>query len=402
MQLPVLRRINAQNLRQHLFGVRTQHRRGASRHALRTGEVQGQSGHEQRTHTGLLDLCEQRVGGGALGVAGHKLFNALIAVPAHAMALQGRCHIGIGACRNPAAHQCRQLTPRLEAVAFSGQLETELRTQRVHFSANAHAFANAAPLLAGEAHQHHPHAVGAGKVTAKGTEQLVAMARAGLAQLGLANEAQVLHHRQPDIGQRQLHMLALATALPVPLGRQQAHGHHLPGHQVPGRQHMVHRLGHGLGSGELRHTDHRVDGVVHRRAAMAVALQGDLDQVLALGLQGLMVQPAARRKIGDEHAGIGPGRGDERLRDLATLFLRQVQHHRALGLVQATPEQAHALVRHRPAPVVEPAARRVDADHVGPHLRQGHATQRCRHEGRRLHHAHARQNTWKTHDPLTP
>ena len=102
---------------------------------------------------------------------------------------------------------------------------------------------NAAPLLQREPHHHHALAVGADEVAPEGAEELVAVALARLAELRLRDEAEVAHHGQRHVLQRELHVLAFAGAAAMPLGREQARGHHLSGHEVPRGQHVVHRLG---------------------------------------------------------------------------------------------------------------------------------------------------------------
>jgi hypothetical protein len=247
-------------------------------------------------------------------------------------------------------------------------------------------------LFAREPHHHHPFAVGTHEVPAEGAEQLVTMAPAQLAELGLCDETEVAHGRQRHVLQRQLDMLALPGAAAVPFGRQQAGGDELPRGQVPGRQHMVDRLGAVRCAGDVGDADAHVGGVVHRRAAMAVPLQRELDQVGPSVAQLVVVEPAARRKVGDEQSGILAGCGDQSHREFPAFRPGDVQHHRALALVQAAPEQAGAIFRHGPAPVVEPAAGLVDPDHVGAHLGQCHAAEGRRDEGRCLHDAHAAQD----------
>ena len=109
----------------------------------------------------------------------------------------------------------------------------------------------------------------------------------------------------------------LHTLGPAWASRQQAGGHHLAGDQVPGRQHMVHRLRRIVRAGDEGQADARIDGVVHRRPAMPVALQGELDQIGAALAQGLVFEPATRRKVGEEKPRILARRGDDRHRQLA-------------------------------------------------------------------------------------
>ena len=200
------------------------------------------------------------------------------------------------------------------------------------------------------------------------------------------------HHGQGHVLQRQLHVLANACATAVTLSRQKRRGHHLAGDQVPGRQHMVHGAIVALWPGDEGQAQLGVDGVVHRRTPMAVALQSDLDEVAATLLQGIKVQPSAGRKVGQQQARVRPRCADERHRQLAALSACQIQGDRALVLVQAAPKEAHALRRDGPALVVQATAQGVDADHVGAHLRQCQTAQRCCDKSRSLDHAHATED----------
>ena len=133
---------------------------------------------------------------------------------------------------------------------------------------------------------------------------------------------------------------------------------------------------------------------------MPVALHSELNEVFALFLEFVVVQPAARGKVGQQDACVFPGRGNERHGNLAAFGLAEVQRHRTLGLVQATPKKAGVVSSDGPAAVIKTAAQGVDADHVGAHLRQRHAAQRGRYECRSLHHAHTRQNSLGHLTPL--
>ena len=215
------------------------------------------------------------------------------------------------------------------------------------------------------------------------------MALAPLARLRFGDEAEVAHHRQRHVLERQPDVLPGAVAAPVPLGREQAGGRHLPGDEVPGRQHVVDHVFGVAGSGDVRDARAGIDRVVDGRAAEPVALDRELDQVRPARAQRLVGEPAARREVGQEQAGVGARGADDRHRELASLGARQVERDRALRLVQAAPEQADAVVGHRPAPLVEAAAERVDPDHVGAELRERHAAERRGDEGRRLDDAHA-------------
>jgi hypothetical protein len=105
-------------------------------------------------------------------------------------------------------------------------------------------------------------------------------------------------------------------------------------------------------------------------------------KVLAMLAQRVVVHPAPDAQIGEEDAAALPGGADEARHDLLAARRRHVDGDAALALVEAGPEQASALLGHRPAPVVEAAADAIEADHVRAHLREGHARERRGDEGR--------------------
>ena len=145
--------------------------------------------------------------------------------------------------------------------------------------------------------------------------------------------------------------------------------------------------------GDERQAGLRVDRVVDLRAAVAPADEVDHDQIVAAALQRLVVEPAARREVGDEQPGVLARRADQPGDQLLALRLAEVDGDRALALVQPGPEQAVVAVqRHRPAGIVEAAADRIEADDVGAHLRQRHAAERHGDEGRALDDPHAGEN----------
>lgn len=294
--------------------------------------------------------------------------------------------------RHPGLDQRTQLLARPEAVAFQVEVQAQAFAQRFHGLGQTRGFADGLPLLQGQADDDQALAVRRAEVAAEGAKQLVAVALPLVAELGFGDQAQVAHRREGHVFQRQLHMLALPGLEAVAFGREQTHGRHLAGDEVPGRQHVVHGFVRGraaLVAGDVGDADARVDGVVHRRTAVPVALHGELDQVFAPRLELVVVEPAARRKVGEQDARVLARRGDERHRELAALGPAQVDGHRTLGLVEAAPEQAHVVPGHGPALVIQPAAQGVEADHVGAHLRQRHAAQRRGDEGGGLNDPHA-------------
>jgi hypothetical protein len=238
--------------------------------------------------------------------------------------------------------------------------------------------------LRSQADDHQPLAVEGAEVTAVGAVEIVAVFRpVGVVDHHLGDLAEVAEHRQGDILERDLHQLAAAGAPPVALGGQKAHHRHLAGDAVPGGEKVVDGSRPRCGARHHRKADLRVGGVIDLRAAVAAAHEVDHDQIVAPRLQRFVVEPAARGEIGDEHPRVFARRADHAGQQFLPFRFAEIDRDRPLALVEASPEQALlAIQRHRPAGVVEPAADRIEADHVGTQLRQRHAAERHGDEGR--------------------
>ena len=109
--------------------------------------------------------------------------------------------------------------------------------------------------------------------------------------------------------------------------------------------------------------------------------------------QGLVGEPAAGREVGQQDPRVVAGLGDQRGQQLPPAVGAQVDLDRALALVEARPEQADAIVGHRPAVAVQASTDLVEADHVGAELGQGHAAERGGDVRRSLDHAQAVQDS---------
>src|SRR5690606_33450042 len=126
-----------------------------------------------------------------------------------------------------------------EAVSLAPEVEPQPLAERLHRDGQVHRLAERAPLLAGQSDDHHTLAVGAGEVATEGSEEFVALPLARLSELRFSEEAEMPHHRQRDVFERQLDVLAPPGVAPAPLASQQSYGHHLPGDQIPRRQDVV-------------------------------------------------------------------------------------------------------------------------------------------------------------------
>ncbi len=179
----------------------------------------------------------------------------------------------------------------------------------------------------------------------------------------------------------------------MPFRRQQRRHREIARHGIPGRQLVVDRAGVLRGPGDGGEAHRRIHRVVHLGAAVAATREVHHDQVFALLFELRVVEPTPRGEVGDEHPRVLAGRADQRRQDLLAARRAQVHRQRALGLVEAGPEQAATVVRDGPARVVEPPADGVEADHVRAELCQGEPGQGHGHEGRALHHAHSVENS---------
>ena len=165
-----------------------------------------------------------------------------------------------------------------------------------------------------------------------------------------------------------LHELTLSGGAPMPLGGEQRNHREVARDGVPGRQQVVDRPRVLDGAGDRGKPDRRIHRVVHLRSAVAPPHEVHHDQVVAIPLQVLVVEPAPSREVGDEHPAVLARGADQRTEDLLAARRADVDGDRTLALVQARPEQARAVACDRPTRVVEPAADRVEANHVGAEL----------------------------------
>jgi hypothetical protein len=166
---------------------------------------------------------------------------------------------------------------------------------------------------------------------------------------------------------------------------------------VPGRQHMGHRVGRALGPGHVGKADGGVHGVVHRRAAVRSPSSVTMMRSGRRAGQRLVIHPAAHAQVGQEQPRILARRADDLGDDLAPARAFMSTATERLPLFSPAQNRLRPSLRHRPAARVEPALQPVEADHVRAHLRQRHAGQRRRHEGRALDHAHALENPIMSH-----
>ncbi len=182
------------------------------------------------------------------------------------------------------------------------------------------------------------------------------------------------------------------------LGGEQSRGGERPGDRVPGGKQVVERHRHVARAGRPGKARGRVDGVVHCGAAVVVAHDVHHHEVAPYLRELVVPEPATRGKVGQEEARLGTGRADEPSQQLLAARGAQVHLNRALALVEAGPEEAHAFLGDRPAGHIETAADRVEADHVGAELGERHPAEGRGHEGRALDHSHPVEDAaWLAH-----
>ena len=179
----------------------------------------------------------------------------------------------------------------------------------------------------------------------------------------------------------------------MPLGRQDRHGAGIGGGEIPGRRHGIDRAVVADRAGDHGKACNGVDRVVDIRRAVPIAHDVECDQIGALLRQLLIGEPAARRHVGGEDAGALARRSDQRREQFAPLRTAQIDGDRALALVEPRPIDRAAVLRDRPAVVVEAALDVVEADHVGAQLCERHAAQWRGDESRTFDDAKAGENS---------
>ncbi|MCY1287353.1 hypothetical protein D9M70_363440 [compost metagenome] len=233
MQTPHLSATQAQHFGQHRLRVGTQTRRRLCGKTLLI-ETERNGRTEYRADARLIDLPEHWIGLRASRILVQKLAHALVATPTHAAAVECFAQLCQGTCRHPGIDQRREFLTGPEALPLKTQVDTKTCFQRTHLLNNAGDLTQAAPLLESQTNHHDALTVTGHKIAAEGSEQIVAITLALLPTLRLCQKAQMRHHRQCDIFQRQLDVLTNAVSPPVPLGGQQAERSHLAGDQIPG------------------------------------------------------------------------------------------------------------------------------------------------------------------------
>ena len=114
--------------------------------------------------------------------------------------------------------------------------------------------------------------------------------------------------------------------------------------------------------------------------SLRAAEQVEHDQIVPALFQRLIAEPTGGGKVGKKNPAAGAGRRNERGYEFLPFGLPGIDRDRPLSLVQADPIQALAVLIHRPAFRIEPAANRIEADHVGAELCERHTGERGRDE----------------------
>ena len=240
---------------------------------------------------------------------------------------------------------------------------------------------------------HHEAAILRAEIAAEGAEDLVAEARpVDVVHDRFADVAQRRRGRERHVLQRQHDLLPLPRHAAMALGGQKREGAGIGGGQIPGWTDRVHRSFMADRAGDHGEAGNGVHRVVDMGRTVARTDDVQRDQVGALHRQLLVGEPASRRHVGGENARALTRRGDQRREQLAAAWIAQIDGDRALALVEAGPVDRAAILRDRPALIVETALDVVEADHVGAHLGERHAAQRRSDECRAFDDAEAREN----------
>ena len=189
----------------------------------------------------------------------------------------------------------------------------------------------------------------------------------------IADHAQMAQRGGGHILQGNLHLLPLTMAQPVPFCRQKRRDHEIAGHQIPRRQGIGDRRVMALRPGHVGDAKRRVHGVIHLRAALAVPHQRHHDQITAVLAEGFVIHPAAHPQVGQELPRILARRGDDPGDKLFAPRGCACSPPPISCPCSAPPRTGFApKAPSGQRPASKPAFDPVKADHLGPHLRQGH------------------------------
>jgi len=179
-------------------------------------------------------------------------------------------------------------------------------------------------------------------------------------------------------------MLAAPGEAALALGGEQAQRDGLAADHVPERHGVVDRPGNALRSGHHGDAAGRVHRVIDRRRPVRAAIEAEHDHVRTARGQRLESEFALERQVGHENAVALARRADQRGGAFAILLPAQIQGDGALAPVEEAPVEARPRRRMRITPVIEPALRRIEADHLGAELRKAHGGERGGNEGGRF------------------
>ena len=367
-------------------------RRDAGRLARHGAELQRRGGHRIGADAGLVEHGEHRVF--AHGVLVRRQFaERLVGRPERAGLLQGGAHLLGGATRHPRLDHGAQRRAGLPAAGIGLEIDAGLRLDLAECRDESPGCRQRIDVAVGEDADHDEAAVPGPEVAAEGAEDLVAVARpVDLVHHGLAQVAQRRGDRERHVLQRQDDALPLPRHPPMPFCSQDRHRPGIGGRQIPRRRHGIDRPLVADRSGDHGKAGDGVHGVVDMGRAVARAHDVEGDQVGAPLGQLLVGQPTARRHVGGEDAAAFARRRDQRGEQLASFRTAQVDGDRALALVEARPVDRAAILRDRPAVVVEAALDMVETDDVGAQLGERHAAQGGRNESRAFDDAKAGEN----------
>ena len=219
--------------------------------------------------------------------------------PCHAAIVKGLGEILDPARGEPwAQHLCDGVTV-LPARALACQRGAELRFQCLDGVGGACDLQQVAPLPVGQANDHDALAIGAKEIL-----PICAIQRIAGFGGAICRSPQPLRSR-PDgrALRRRTSLSARSTAEPWPWRKRlrsaakSAENDHVARDAIPGGQRVRDGFSGALGTGCHGKAQGRVHGIIHRRAACAIARQRDHAQIGAAGRQGFVIHPAAHAQI---------------------------------------------------------------------------------------------------------
>ena len=158
------------------------------------------------------------------------------------MLVERLAHLGEGARLEPRLEQRGDAVTGTVPVFLLAEIGAERSLHRREVLLDPGGAHERVPLVEADRDHHHTPSVARGEVAAERAVHVVAQGRTVLvAHLCLCEESEVGDHGERDVGERQLHQLALTRGAAVALGGEDADHRVEPGGDVPRGERVVHR-----------------------------------------------------------------------------------------------------------------------------------------------------------------